>query len=249
MAARKEGFPMPGGTTLAIPNPPGRLNLFQKINEIRKETAAYVQKDSNVGFGNASYKAVRHDAVTESIRDSLIKFGVIVAATLNKSRVVDTTKVQGKNNHPIVRYEGNFDVTFIDCDNPQDRYVYNVDAHGEDSSDKAPGKAHSMATKYALLKIFTLITGEDEESRLTGEGTATTKAINEQQLADLRFKLASVEGDEEKFIANANSKLSTDFADLSQVTKGWVKHIDALLDHGIKVYNVRAAKAAAEEAK
>jgi hypothetical protein len=38
-------------------------------------------------------------------------------------------------------------------------------SHALDNGDKAPGKAISYATKYALLKTFLLETGEDEESR------------------------------------------------------------------------------------
>jgi hypothetical protein len=34
-----------------------------------------------------------------------------------------------------------------------------------DNADKAPGKAISYAKKYAVLKLFEIETGEDEESR------------------------------------------------------------------------------------
>jgi hypothetical protein len=34
-----------------------------------------------------------------------------------------------------------------------------------DNADKAPGKALSYAKKYAVLKLFEIETGEDEESR------------------------------------------------------------------------------------
>jgi hypothetical protein len=34
-----------------------------------------------------------------------------------------------------------------------------------DNQDKAPGKALSYAKKYAVLKLFEIETGEDEESR------------------------------------------------------------------------------------
>ena len=38
-----------------------------------------------------------------------------------------------------------------------------------DNADKSPGMALSYATKYAILKVFNIETGEDEESRFGTE--------------------------------------------------------------------------------
>jgi hypothetical protein len=61
-------------------------------------------------------------------------------------------------------------------------------AHAMDSADKSCGKAISYATKYALLKVFALETGEDEESRYQQDeydfAAALTRA-EEAESADL----------------------------------------------------------------
>jgi hypothetical protein len=63
------------------------------------------------------------------------------------------------------RYEATYDFHFVSIDNPEDRISIRIQAHAMDNADKAPGKALSYAKKYAVLKLFEIETGEDEESR------------------------------------------------------------------------------------
>lgn len=136
------------------------MNIYQRLNEIRREVA-YVQKDKSV---QDQYKAVSHDAVTASLRESLIKHGVMIAPTLVKSNVVDSGSVTSKK-VPIIRYEATYDIVFVNCEEPEQKVVVSMEAHALDHGDKAPGKAISYATKYAMLKLFSIETGEDEEDR------------------------------------------------------------------------------------
>lgn len=125
------------------------LNIYQRLNEVRKEVK-YVQKDAQVAN---QYKAVTHDQVTSVTRESLVKHGVMVIPTLKLS------SMEGG------MYAGTFEVSFVNIEVPSDRFSVFVEAHGMDKGDKAPGKALSMATKYAILKVLSLETGENEESR------------------------------------------------------------------------------------
>jgi hypothetical protein len=68
------------------------------------------------------------------------------------------------------RYQATYDFTFANIEDAADQIVIRIEAHAMDNSDKAPGKALSYAAKYALLKVFNIETGEDEESRFGGEG-------------------------------------------------------------------------------
>jgi len=54
----------------------------------------------------------------------------------------------------------------VNVDEPTDVVVVPVAAHAEDMGDKAPGKALSYATKYSILKILLLESGESDESRI-----------------------------------------------------------------------------------
>lgn len=139
------------------------MNIYQRINAVRK-AIGYIQKDKAVSTGSGSYKAVTHDAVTGLIRQHLIEQGIVIVPDL----VVGLfhPKEEGAKQR---LYEASFIINFVNCEQPDDRVSMQVPAHALDNGDKAPGKAMSYATKYAMLKLFSLETGEDEESRYQHE--------------------------------------------------------------------------------
>ena len=135
------------------------MNIYQRINEVRK-AIGYVQKDKAVTTGGGSYKAVTHDAVTGMVRAALIEHGVVIVPSVVSS-VFNAKEPEAKQR----LYEATFQIEFVNMDEPTDRIVTHQTAHALDNGDKAPGKAMSYATKYAILKLFNIETGEDEESR------------------------------------------------------------------------------------
>lgn len=148
------------------------LNIYQRINAVRK-AIGYVQKDKDVGFGKSSYRAVTHDAVTGMVRAALIEQGIVivpsvVSATFHPAELVTALDDKGEVRTTSAKqrlYEATFQIDFVNSDDPADRIVTHQNAHALDNGDKAPGKAMSYATKYAILKLFNIETGEDEESR------------------------------------------------------------------------------------
>jgi hypothetical protein len=135
------------------------LNIYQRLNEIRKEVA-YLRKEKEV----TGYKVITHDQVTGEIRESLIKHGVMIVPRLVSSKTVDTGTTTSKG-IPIIRYEPWFELDFVNIDEPSEKVIVPIEAHALDQGDKAPGKAISYATKYAMLKLFSIESGEDEEDR------------------------------------------------------------------------------------
>lgn len=135
------------------------MNIYQRINEVRK-AIGYVQKDKAVSTGGGSYKAVTHDAVTGMVRAALIEHGVVIVPSVVSS-VFHQKEPEAKQR----LYEATFQIEFVNMDEPTDRIVTQQTAHALDNGDKAPGKAMSYATKYAILKLFNIETGDDEESR------------------------------------------------------------------------------------
>lgn len=154
-------------------------NLLQRINEVRK-AIGYVQKDKAVSTGGGSYKAVTHDQVTAVLRKHMAEHGIVSWPNLVESE--SRPREEGAKQF---RYEATYDFTFANVDDPNDSIVIRIQAHAMDNADKAPGKALSYASKYAMLKLFNLETGEDEESRYNPDGmdddelTAHFKAIAE----------------------------------------------------------------------
>lgn len=136
-------------------------NIKSKISAVRREIK-YIQKDKEVQ--GSGYMAVTHDMVTSQVRGALIKHGIVVVPSVcGVPSVVDTGTKTAKG-VPFIRFESLYNVQFM-SDDDDSVIEMTVAAHAIDQGDKAPGKALSYATKYALLKVFNIETGEDEEGR------------------------------------------------------------------------------------
>lgn len=136
------------------------MNIYQRINEIKKEIK-YIKKDVSV----QGYKALSHDLITASTRELFIKHGVMSIPSLKeKSWIEGKTKDDGKTGQG--RYDAIYIINFINIDDPKDLFSVEIGAQGLDSQDKAPGKTISMAKKMAVLKVLDLESGDAEESRI-----------------------------------------------------------------------------------
>jgi hypothetical protein len=141
------------------------MNLYQRINEVRK-AITYVKKDKTVSTGQGGgYKAVTHDQVTGMVREHMVKHGIVsypvLVDSLSNPKEVNAQMETAKQ----FRYEATYDIVFVNAEDPADTLTIRIQAHAMDNADKAPGKALSYAKKYAILKLFEIETGEDEESR------------------------------------------------------------------------------------
>lgn len=134
------------------------MNIYQRINSVMK-AVSYVQKDARV----QNYSAVTHDNVTAVLRPELVKQGIVVEVSQLTGRVLDKWQTKGGAN--MHRYQGDYEISFVNIETPEDRVTIKVQAHADDTADKAPGKSMSYATKYGMLKTFSLETGENEEGR------------------------------------------------------------------------------------
>lgn len=158
------------------------MNIYQRLQAVMKEVA-YIQKDATVTAGG-SYKAVTHDMVTAVVRPHFVAHGIVVIPRLIEGGVVATNR-ETKGGTPIIRYEGRYEVSFVNVEDPADVCVIPIAAHAEDQGDKAPGKALSYATKYAVLKALMLETGESDESRVATKPEPLTEAEIEGLKAQL----------------------------------------------------------------
>lgn len=169
------------------------LNIFQRINEVRKKVS-YAKKDKEVA--GQGYKAVTHDAVTALVRNHLIDQGIVIVPRLIESSIADVGKTA--KGAVIIRYAGRYEVDFVNCDDPADKLTVPSEAHANDHGDKAPGKATSYATKYAMLKLFSIETGEDDEGRV--EPYESLEKVSEQQVADLAAMIDEAGADKAAFL-------------------------------------------------
>ena len=108
------------------------MNLFQRINEVRK-AIAYVQKDKSVSTGKGSYMAVTHDMVTAIVREHLVTHGIVCYPSLVESA---TVTLPATNDGPAKqhRYEATYDFHFVNADDTADKIAIRIQAHAMDNA-------------------------------------------------------------------------------------------------------------------
>lgn len=168
-----------------------KKNIYQRINAVRREVE-YVKKDRQVSGGGANYKAVTHDQVVATVRAAAVKHGIVIYPD------------QLQHSMPIMRdvkadvkmhlYSSDYAVHFVNEDDPEDRLTLRINAHANDNGDKAPGKCVTYAVKTAVLKVFFLETGEDDEGRMEH-----TKPIASVQVQAIKKGLGNDDGRIAKF--------------------------------------------------
>lgn len=152
------------------------LNIYQRVNAVMKDVE-YVRKDAKV----QGYSAVTHDMVTAVLRGAMVKYGIVVQLEQKSSEILERRdKAAGVS---MMLYSGTYDVHFVNIDKPEDKATITIDAHAADNGDKAPGKCASYATKQAMLKLFSLETGENDESRVEHLKTLSDAEIDKLKKA------------------------------------------------------------------
>lgn len=126
------------------------MDIYQKIAKVMDDVK-YLSKDDKVEFGNTKYKAISEEKVTSTIRESLIRHGIVIIPVAQEHRREGTLST--------------VDVTYR-IQNTEDRedYINAVSSGtGADTQDKGVGKAMTYAYKYMLLRTFAIPTGEDPD--------------------------------------------------------------------------------------
>lgn len=128
------------------------MNLFQKLSAISNEIGT-VEKELKV----AGYKAVSERSVLEAVKPLEAKYGVY-SYPCNRS-IAWQEVVDG---NVIVRVVTTY--RFINMDDPTEFIDVTSMGDGVDKMDKASGKAMTYADKYALMKAYKIVTGDDPDA-------------------------------------------------------------------------------------
>lgn len=143
------------------------LNIYAKMASISAELAT-VKKNLSVNVGRSSYKAVGEADVLTAVKPLEYKYGIY--SYPSSRRIVDSGNLtlkstyngnQSEKNEFFLRLEVTY--RFVNTDNPSESLEIVAYGDGVDTGDKAPGKAQTYADKYALLKAYKIITGDDPD--------------------------------------------------------------------------------------
>jgi hypothetical protein len=154
------------------------MNLYEKLLCITSEIGK-VNKNLLVGEGRSSYKAVGEADVLKAVKELEKKYRVYsfpFSREVIKDEVIEKEK---KYNNEITVTTQNFIrlqiiYRFINVDDPKEFIDIFSYGDGIDSQDKAPGKAMTYADKYALLKAYKIVTGDDPDQKPSEEGKQKT---------------------------------------------------------------------------
>jgi hypothetical protein len=139
-------------------------NIYQRMSAITNELTT-VAKNLNINIGKGSYKAVGEADVLAAVKPLEVKHGVYSYPCLRRiveSGMLETTDSYGKDKKQLwERIETVY--RFVNIDKPDEFIEITTYGDGIDNSDKSVGKAMTYADKYALLKAYKIITGDDPD--------------------------------------------------------------------------------------
>lgn len=155
------------------------LNIYQRINKVISE-CLYVQRGS-AGQGTG----VLYDEVISLLQPLLTKHGIVII-----TEKTGTARCRDNKKGNYI-YECDFNVSYINIDNPEDKFTHLVESHASDAGDKAPGKAITYAAKISMVKVFQIETGINDESR---EEERDVNLISAEQVDQLLPLLCDING-------------------------------------------------------
>ena len=169
------------------------MNIFEKINAVMKEIE-YLTKDDKVEFGNTKYKAISEEKVTTTVRNELVKQGIVILPVQQQSEnkeLIRTDKSVNMLTSVHVKYR------IQNIEDVNDYIEVESNGTGVDTQDKGVGKAMTYAYKYMLLRTFAIPTGEDPDKISSAEIDekmaieADNTVISEQKAKALESSIAN----------------------------------------------------------
>lgn len=173
------------------------MNIYEKLLEITNEMKN-VNKNLEVGVGKSAYKAVGEADVLKAVKELEYKYKVYsypVDRTIIDKDILQTKKEYNgqitEGNQLFMRLEVTY--RFVNIEKPEEFIDIKTYGDGVDTQDKAPGKAMTYADKYALMKAYKIITGDDPDQNPSPEknvvkNTKTVTKVDNKSIEDILNK-------------------------------------------------------------
>lgn len=197
------------------------MNIFEKLSAISTELMT-VAKNLEVGVGQNKYKAVGEADVLRAVKPLEAKYKVYsypFSRTIIESGTIENEGIDYKTKEKVVKKNlfERIEVVyrFVNVEDPKEYVDITSYGDGIDSQDKSVGKAMTYADKYALLKAYKIVTGEDPDQEPS------------EDLKSSKIKKSPLD---EKLL-NECEKLNID---LSKVATYYKKTVDTLTNDDLK---------------
>lgn len=164
------------------------MNIYEKLSKISNEIEK-VAKNLEVGTGKSSYKAVGEADILKAVKPLEEKYGVYsypYHRVIVESGVLENEAIDYSTHEKLIKknlYE-RIEVTyrFVNIEKPEEYVDIISYGDGIDSQDKSVGKAMTYADKYALMKAYKIVTGDDPDQN-------ASQPLKSVQLKDERLQL------------------------------------------------------------
>lgn len=166
-----------------------KLNIYEKLQLITNEVG-FVSKNLEVGYGKSKYNAVGEADVLKAVKEKETQYRVYsypISREIVETNNYTTTSSNGDEVKEKLQLFMRLKVVyrFINIDKPTEFIEITSYGDGIDSQDKCPGKAMTYADKYALMKAYKIITGEDPDQNVS-EPMARTIRVSEELQEELK---------------------------------------------------------------
>lgn len=152
------------------------MNLYEKLVIIMSEMGT-VAKNGKNEFDNYSY--VKESDVSEKLQGLLVKNQVFVFSSIENSKSQQVTSSQGK---PNILSTVHIKYTFVNAENPEEKFEVYSAGDGMDRGDKAIYKAITGAHKYFMIRNFNL--GSDDDAEKDSPGINANDEIVQGKIYD-----------------------------------------------------------------
>lgn len=156
------------------------MNVYQKINEIKKQVKV-LSKDAETS-GQGSYSYVSGSQILAAIKSKMEEIGLLFLPVETESRgwtTFEYTNSKGASKTDFI-VEGRITYEWVNADEPNDRQRVNFDYYGQQNDiSKAFGSALTYSERYLLLKSLGAPTDEDDPDKNTEDKKGAVQNNNQ----------------------------------------------------------------------
>lgn len=168
------------------------MNIYKKMLNITNEIAT-VNKNLVVGEGKSSYKAVGEADVLKAVKELEFKYEIysypIEREIVDREILATEKEYKGeitRGTKQFLRVKTTY--RFVNIEKTDEFIDITSYGDGIDTQDKAPGKAMTYSDKYALLKAYKMITGDDPDQNASEEIKWDNKKVTTDKITDVEAK-------------------------------------------------------------
>ena len=136
------------------------MNIYEKLSAISTKLSV-VAKNLEVGVGQGKYKAVGEADVLKAIKPLEAEFKIYSYPI--KRTIIESGTIETENGKKQLFERIEVVYRFVNMEKPEEFIEITSYGDGIDKGDKSVGKAMTYADKYALMKAYKIITGDDPD--------------------------------------------------------------------------------------